>query len=154
MKNLRKPITRGKKHAADDYRIIENMARNVRIEFTKSGWKQFKKLNLHRVDKYIRAYEITKDLALYISAFEQAGRKLDTLCETIRYSEEVNLVMKKEQGIWYITDIESTVPASDFEPVYFWMQIKRGFELLLARFLIGWRSVRTNLKKSQVTAKC
>ena len=154
MKNLWKTITLGQASAATDYGIIRKKARNIRIEFSKYGWKRFGKLNLHLADKYIRAYELKKDLALYISAFEQAGRKLDTMCEVIRYTEEVTLMMKKEHGVWYITDVESTVPAPEFEPVYFWVQIKRGFELLLARFMIGWRNIKPRPERAQAVTNC
>ena len=52
------------------------------------------------------------------------------------------IAVKQRNGIWYITDIYTTGSVSGYAPVYLWTRIKRGFRVLAARVLIGWRRIK------------
>ena len=66
---------------------------------------------------------------------------LDTECQEVRYVDGVYLLLRKSQGVWYITDVFAAEEAISYEPVYFWQRIKRGASYILARLLIGWRQL-------------
>ena len=114
---------------------------SVRIDFTKSGWRQFAKLNRNLGARFIKGFILRRELTAYIAAHEKSGVHLDTACQEIRYEGGVYLLMMKCQGIWYITDIWNTEAPDSFAPVFFWKRIKRGCNLLLAHVLIGWQNL-------------
>ena len=124
--------------------VRENALR-VQIYFTRNGWKQFGRLNRRLGARFIRAFMLKHELALYIAAHEVAGRHMDTECQELRFDDDVFLILQKSQGVWYITDVygleESDVSATErcYIPVYIWTQIKRGCSLLLTRVLIAWK---------------
>ena len=111
------------------------------IDFTKSGWRQFVKLNNGLGARFIRGFILKRDLADYIAAHEARGIHLDKGCQEIRYDDGIHLIIKKVQGIWYITDVIATEEAAGFAPIFFWQRIKAGINDLLAHVLIGWRRV-------------
>lgn len=116
-----------------------NRTYNVRINFTRSGWRQFGKMNRTLSTRFIRGFILRRELAEYIAAHEESGVRLDTVCQEIRYEDGVYLLMMKCQGIWYITDIWNTEAPNSFVPVFFWKRIKRGWKERLVRILIAWR---------------
>ena len=81
------------------------------------------------------------ELAAYLAEHEAAGVKLDTECQEVRYVDGVYLLLRKSQGIWYITDVFTAEEAVGYEPIYFWQRIKRGASYILAHLLIGWRQL-------------
>lgn len=111
---------------------------SVRIDFTKSGWRQFAKLNRNLGARFIKGFILRRELTAYIAAHEKSGVHLDTACQEIRYEGGVYLLMMKCQGVWYITDIWNTETPDSFVPVFFWKRIKRGWKELLVRVLITW----------------
>ena len=122
----------------------EKNALRVKITFTRSGWRQFSRLNRQLGARFIRAFVLKHELALYIAAYESAGRHLDTECQEIRYEDGIYLLLRRSQGMWLITDVfakdlSESGASERFVPVYFWTQIKRGCNLLLAHVLIGWK---------------
>ena len=122
----------------------EKNALRVKITFTRSGWRQFSRLNRQLGARFIRAFVLKRELALYIAAYESAGKHLDTECQELRYEDRVYLLLRRSQGVWFITDMfVEELPehgaSGRFVPVYFWTQIKRGCSLLLAHVLIGWK---------------
>ena len=113
----------------------------VQVEFTRSGWRQFARLNRSLGARFIRAFILRYELAAYLAEHEAAGVQLDTECQEVCYVDGVYLLLRKSQGVWYITDIFSAEEAVGYEPIYFWQRIKRGASYLLARLLIGWRQL-------------
>ena len=51
------------------------------------------------------------------------------------------LLLKKMQGVWYITDVFVTEATVAYEPMFFWKQIKSGASFILAHVLSGWRQL-------------
>ena len=113
----------------------------VQVEFTRTGWRQFARLNRSLGTRFIRAFVLRYELTAYLSEHEAAGVKLDTECQEVRYVDGVYLLLRKSQGVWYITDVFTAEEAVGYEPVYFWQRIKRGASYILARLLIGWRQM-------------
>ena len=115
-----------------------NRTYNVRINFTRSGWRQFGRMNHGLGARFIRGYILRRELAAYIKAHEESGAHLDTVCQELRYEGGVYLLLMKCQGIWYVTDIWSTEMPDRFVPVFLWKRIKRGWRELLVRVVVTW----------------
>ena len=113
----------------------------VQVEFTRTGGRQFARLNRNLGARFIRAFILRYELAAYLAEHEAAGVKLDTECQEVRYVDGVYLLLRKSQGIWYITDVFTAEEAVGYEPIYFWQRIKRGASYILAHLLIGWRQL-------------
>ena len=113
----------------------------VQVEFTRTGWRQFARLNHSLGARFIRAFILRYELAAYLVEHEAAGVQLDTECQEVRYVDGVYLLLRKSQGIWYITDVFTAEETAGYEPIYFWQRIKRGASYILARLLIGWRQL-------------
>ena len=114
---------------------------HVQVEFTRTGWRQFTRLNRSLGARFIRAFILRYELVAYLAEHEAAGVHLDTECQEVRYVDGVYLLLRKSQGAWYITDVFTAEEAVGYEPVYFWQRIKRGASYILARLLIGWRQL-------------
>ena len=76
---------------------------------------------------------------MYIASYEDRGIHLDSECQEVCYQSGIFLIMRKEHGVWYVTDVYTTGKDAGFVPVYFWTRIKRGCNVLVARVLICWR---------------
>ena len=113
----------------------------VQVEFTRTGWRQFARLNRNLGARFIRAFILRYELAAYLAEHEAAGVKLDTECQEVRYVDGVYLLLRKSQGIWYITEVFTAEEAVGYKPIYFWQRIKRGASYILAHLLIGWRQL-------------
>lgn len=117
------------------------MKNRVSIDFTKSGWRQFARMNRFLGVRYVKGFILRHEVAAYIAAHEESGRKLDTTCQEIRYEGGVYLLLMKCQGTWYITGIWVTDAPEGFAPVFVWKRIILACRDLLARVLVGWRSL-------------
>ena len=122
-------------------RAAQHCTRTTRVDFTRSGWRQFVRLNRGLGARFIRGFILRHELGLYLAAHEAAGVELDEGCQEVRYEDGVYLLLKKMQGVWYITDVFATEEALAYEPMFFWKQIKRGVSFILAHVLTGWRSL-------------
>ena len=111
------------------------------MDFTRSGWRQFFRLNRSLGARFIRGFVFRYELAAYLTAHEAAGVELDEGCQEVCYENGVYLLLRKMQGVWYITDIFAAEETVAYEPVFFWKQIKRGANLILAHVLSGWRQL-------------
>lgn len=111
----------------------------VTIDFSRSGWKQLGRVNTLLAASFLRGFILRRELAEYIAAHEENGIHLDTECQELRYDERIVLLLKKVQGIWYITDVFMIAEPDGFAPVYIWERIKRGCDYVLAHILVGWR---------------
>ena len=123
----------------------------VSIEFTKGGWQQLLRNNTSLVSAFIQSINIKSDLALYITAHEDKGIFMDTECQEICYQSGLFLLIRKEHGVWYITDVFTTGEDAGFVPVYFWTRVKRGVNLVAARVLIGWRRLTKRMPENKTT---
>ena len=119
----------------------QNSLRTAQVDFTRSGWQQFAKLNRRLGARFIRGFILRHELGLYLAAHEAAGVELDEGCQEVRYEDGVYLLLKKMQGVWFITDVFAAEEAVTYEPVFFWKQIRRGVNLILAHVLTGWRAL-------------
>ena len=111
------------------------------VDFTRSGWRQFMRLNRSLGARFLRGFVLRYELAAYLTAHEAAGAELDEGCQEVCYENGVYLLLKKMQGVWYITDVFAAEEAVTYEPVFFWKQIKHGVNLILAHILSGWRQL-------------
>ena len=132
----------GRKRAAQHY------LRTAHVDFTRSGWRQYMKLNRSLGARFIRGFVLRYELAAYLTAHEAAGVELDEGCLEVRYEDGVYLLLKKMQGVWYITDVFVAEGAVVYEPVFFWKQIKRGASFILAHVLTGWRSLTQRMVRT------
>ena len=115
--------------------------RAAQVDFTRSGWWQFARLNRSLGVRFIRGFVLRYELGVYLAAHEDAGAPLDEDCMEVRYEDGVYLLLRKMQGVWYITDVFCTEEAVAYEPVFCWKRIRRGASFILAHVLIGWRQL-------------
>ena len=113
--------------------------KQAQVDFTRSGWRQFMRLNRTLSARFLRGFVLRYELAAYLTAHEAAGVELDEGCQEVCYENGVYLLLRKMQGVWYITDVFATEETVAYEPVFFWKQIKHGVNLILAHVLSGWR---------------
>ena len=118
-----------------------NIRKQAQVDFTRSGWRQFIRLNRSLGARFLRGFVLRYELAAYLTAHEAAGVDLDEGCQEIRYEGGVYLLLKKMQGVWYITDVFCTEEAVAYEPVFIWKRIRRGASFILAHVLIGWQAL-------------
>ena len=113
----------------------------AQVEFTRSGWRQLARLNRSQGARLIRAFVLCHELSAYLAEHEASGVHLDTECQEVRYVDGVYLLLRRSQGIWYITDVFAAEEGDDYEPMYFWQRVRRGAGCVLIRLLIGWRQL-------------
>ena len=118
-----------------------SIRKQAQVDFTRSGWRQFMRLNRTLGARFLRGFVLRYELAAYLTAHEAAGVELDEGCQEVRYENGVYLLLRKMQGVWYITDVFTTEETVAYEPVFFWKQIKRGSNLILVHVLSGWRQL-------------
>ena len=122
-------------------RAAQHYLRTAHVDFTRSGWRQYMKLNRSMGARFIRGFILRHELGLYLAAHEAAGMELDEGCQEVRYEDGVYLLLKKMQGVWYITDVFAAEEAVAYEPVFFWKRIRRGASFILAHVLTGWQAL-------------
>ena len=119
----------------------QNCLRTAHVDFTRSGWRQYMKLNRSLGARFIRGFVLRYELAAYLTAHEAAGIELDEGCLEVCDEDGVYLLLKKMQGVWYITDVFAAEEAVAYEPVFFWKRIRRGASFILAHVLTGWQAL-------------
>ena len=115
--------------------------RAAQVDFTRSGWQQFMRLNRSLGARFLRGFVLRYELAAYLTVHEAAGVELDEGCQEVCYENGVYLLLRKMQGVWYITDIFAAEETVAYEPAFFWKQIKHGASFILAHVLTGWRAL-------------
>ena len=115
--------------------------RAAQVDFTRSGWWQFARLNRSLGVRFIRGFVLRYELGVYLAAHEDAGAELDEGCQEVCYENGVYLLLRKMQGVWYITDIFAAEETVGYEPIFFWQKIRRGADFILAHVLGGWRQL-------------
>ena len=96
----------------------------VPVAFTRSGWKQFTRLNCALGARFIRAFVLQHELAVYLAEHEANGVQLDTECQEVRYEDGVYLLLRKMQGVWYIIDAFAAEEVIAYAPVYVWQRVR------------------------------
>ncbi len=145
------PAKRATRHRMAEVTKLLFKSARVDVEFTGDGWKQLLQHNTSPVSAFIQAINIKADLALYITAHEQKGFFMDTECQEICYQSGLFLIIRKEHGVWYITDVFTTGEDTGYEPVYIWTRIKRGWKLVAARILVCWRRLTKRAETNEST---
>ena len=79
--------------------------KQAQVDFTRSGWRQFIGLKRNLGARFIRGFILRYELAAYLAAHEAAGAELDEGCQEVCYENGVYLLLRRMQGVWYITDI-------------------------------------------------
>ncbi len=120
----------------------------IHIDISRNTWKQFAGKNALLGNRFLRLFVLRLEVASYIAEHENAGVYLDTDCHELRYDDGIYLLLRRLQGVWYITDVILEDAPKEFEPVYHWRRIKRGFSTLLARVLVGWQEIRGTCSSS------
>ena len=113
----------------------------AQVKFTRSGWRQLARLNRSLGARLIRAFVLRHELSAYLAEHEASGVHLDTECQEVRYVDGVYLLLRRSQGIWYITDVFAAEEGDGYEPMYFWQRVRRGAGCVLIRLLIGWQQL-------------
>ena len=86
----------------------------VQVEFSRTGRRHFTRLKRSLETRSIRAFVLQYELATYLAEHEAAGVKLDTECQEVRYIDGVYLLLRKSQGVWYITDVFTAEEAVNY----------------------------------------
>ena len=115
------------------------MKRNVAVDFTKGGWRQYFQLNRTLGARLLQGFILRAELAEYIAQHEASGARLDEVCLELHYADGVYLLLRQVQGVWLITDIWRDQEPAGFSPVFFWTRLKRGCCYVLRQILIGWQ---------------
>ena len=115
--------------------------KQAQVDFTRSGWRQFMRLNRSLGARFLRGFVLRYELAAYLTAHEAADVELDEGCQEVCYENGVYLLLRKMHGVWYIMDIFATEETVAYEPVFFWQKIRRGADFILAHVLSGWRQL-------------
>lgn len=118
------------------------MRNNVRVSFNGKTARKFR----HRKPKYlwfVKCAAICNEVAEYIASHEAAGIHFDTEYQEIAYDDCVTFMLRKEGGCWYIVEILVSKPVTEYRPVFIWKRIKRGAWEVMARFMAGWRTIRS-----------
>ena len=91
--------------------------KQAQVDFTRSGWRQFFRLNRSLGARFLRGFILRYELAAYLTAHEAAGAELDEGCQEVCYENGVYLLLRKMQGVWYITDVFAAEETVAYEPV-------------------------------------
>ncbi len=121
----------------------------MRISFSREGWRQFERLNRNLGIRYIKAFVLKRELAVFLQHHEHSSHKLDTICQELHYHSGIYLLLKCVGGEWVITDIWQEEAPENYQPIFVWQHIKRGLDYLAAKVLAGWRSPIRGLKSNQ-----
>ena len=66
-----------------------NIRKQAQVDFTRSGWRQFFKLNRSLGARFLRGFVLRYELAAYLTAHEAAGIELDEGCQEVCYENGV-----------------------------------------------------------------
>ena len=148
----------GNKHSNEHGKASAVNWQSVKLDFTRFGLKQFLRINSRLGTQFIRGSILFYELKCYLAAHEAIGAGgthitvLDEACQTLRYDDRIVLILRRMQGVWYITDVCTASPATAYAPTFIWMRIKRGVDFILAHVLIGWQRVTGKTAVEQTLA--
>ena len=113
--------------------------KQAQVDFTRSGWRQFFKLNRSLGARFIRGFVLRHELAAYLTAHEAAGVELDEGCQEVCYENGVYLLLRKMQGVWYITDIFAAEETVAYVPLPESGRWLHAGEILGDGYSLAWR---------------
>lgn len=125
---------------------------SVQIDFTKSGWRQFAKLNRNLGARFIKGFILRRELSAYIAAHYESGKLLDPVCQEVRYEAGMYLLLKQVGHTWYVTDIWMAEESVAYTPLLFWVRIKRGWCTILRQIVAGWRARHCEAERLPLSA--
>lgn len=114
-------------------------AGNVFVELTRAARKQLARHNSRCGIRLVSMHELRHELESFITYHEMQHVYLDTACQELRYDHGIYLLMKKMQGVWYVTDVFGSYESAACSPVYIWQRIKQGVNWVLVCVLSGWQ---------------
>lgn len=112
---------------------------SIRILFDKHAEIKLRILNQTRNMGKLYSFILRHELARYISDHESAGIVLDHQCQEICYEKGLFLILHRENGVWYISDIVYICKDFSYRPICIWIQIYCNGNIQLCREIIGWR---------------
>ncbi len=125
--------------------------RPAQVELTESGMRQLlKAAHTLGVKPVVLMQSLCHELSTYLAAHEAAGVELDTKCQEVRYDDGVYLLLRRTQGVWYITDVFLTESPEAFVPVYTVKTILRGIFSVLTLVFTGWRALISEAERKAV----
>ena len=113
--------------------------RTAQVDFTRSGWRQFARLNRSLGVRFIRGFVLRYELGVYLAAHEDAGAELDEGCQEVCYENGVYLLLRKMQGVWYITDSCAAEETVSYVPLAESGRWLHAGEILCDGYSLAWR---------------
>ena len=117
------------KYDTSNYRIL--------IDFTKSGSRDFRRLNTRNGRPIIPFSQLERDLAEYIERHRDAGHEMIAEFD-VRYDDGVMLTVFLSGGIYYIKGMTAIGEVVAHAAVLVWKQVKRGCSYLMCQVIAGW----------------
>lgn len=122
------------------------MNKRYYVKFEKDAEKEFRR----RKPKSMWAVtcgKFCRELEYYIRCHEKAGKNYDPDSQDILYDERMVVTIRKEQGVWFITDVQVYNSVISYSPIYAWKLVKIGYSILPVKFLAAWRIIRSPNQK-------
>ena len=126
--------------------------KQAQVDFTRSGWRQFMRLNRSLGARFLLGFVLRNELVAYVTVHVVLVAEHDEGCGVALSHIDVYLLLRKVQGVWYITDVFAAEKTVAYEPVFFWQKIRRGAEFILAHVLSGWRPLTERMAPALRTA--
>jgi len=114
----------------------------IRIDLTKSGRRNFHKVNTGLGKAFISFPQLVRDLAEYIERRIDGGSSMIAEFD-VRYENGICLTVYCSGGIYYIKEVTNIGTVVAVKAVLVWARIKRGCDYLLRQVLAGWRCITT-----------
>lgn len=112
----------------------------IRIDFTKSGRRNFRKVNAGLGKAFIRFPQLARDLAEYIERRIDGGNPMIAEFD-VRYEDGICLTVYCSGGTYYIKEVTNIGTVVAVKAVLVWARVKRGCDYLLGQVLAGWRCI-------------
>ena len=117
----------------------------VRIDFSKSGRRGFRKVNSSLGKAFIPADQLTRDLAEYIERRIDGGDPMITEFD-VCYEGGIFLTVVLIGGTYYITEVTNIGTVIATHAVLTWTRVKRGCDYLLRQVLVGWHRLTDRME--------
>ena len=121
----------------------KNISEKIHVELSRGGWRKLAYVNRELGVNFIRAFILKCELSAYLEMHEAAGIPLDTQFQELRYDDGICIIIRKIQGIWYITDIWMAETAVRYIPLFVWKKVKKGCQEVLGQILTGWQALKS-----------
>ena len=112
----------------------------IAIGFTKAGLLSFDRLNAKLGKKFIRFYQMKRELAEYIERHIDAGCGMDAEFDVL-YDDGIMLTVYLSGGIYYIKEVTDIGVVTAIRAVMVWERFKRGCSVLVRQTLACWACV-------------